>query len=103
MIDKETRKKLKQIKKKEISQLKKQIKKLEFRPCHNDSELKQKDKDIKTLREKTYGLEKEYDMYILETGNIKHSPKARTLFNISRNSTNRSPAVFLFPILSLTR
>ena len=39
--DKDTRKKQKQIKR-EISQLKKQIKKLEFRPCHNDSELKQK-------------------------------------------------------------
>jgi len=68
MIDKETRKKLKQIKK-EISQ----IKKLEFRPCHNDSEQKQKDKDIKTLREKTYELEKENDRYILKAGNIKHS------------------------------
>jgi septal ring factor EnvC (AmiA/AmiB activator) len=72
MIDKETRKKQKQIKK-EISQLKKQIKKLEFRPCHNDSELTQKDKDIKTLSEKTYELEKEHDIYILNAGNIKHS------------------------------
>ena len=72
MIDKETRKKLKQIKK-EKSQLKKQIKKLEFRPCHNDSELKQKDKDIKALRAKTYQLEKEHHMYILKPGNIKHS------------------------------
>jgi len=72
LIDKETRKKLKQIKK-EISQLKKQIKKLEFRPCHNDSELKQKDKDFKILKEKTYGVEKEQDMYILKAGNIKHS------------------------------
>ena len=44
MIDKETRKKRKQIKK-EIRQLKK----LKFRPCHNDSEQKQKDKDIKTF------------------------------------------------------
>ncbi len=72
MIDKETRKKLKQIKK-EKSQLKKQIKKLEFRPCHNDSELKQKDKDIQTLREQTYELQKEQDMYILKAGNTKHS------------------------------
>jgi septal ring factor EnvC (AmiA/AmiB activator) len=72
MIDKETRKKLKQIKK-EISQLEKQIKKLEFRPCQNDSELKQKDKDIKALRTKTYELEKEHHMYILKPGNIKHS------------------------------
>ena len=72
MIDKETQKKLKQIKK-EISQLQKQMKKLEFRPCRNDSELKQKDKDIKALRAKTYKLEKEHHMYILKAGNIKHS------------------------------
>ena len=72
MIDKETRKKLKQIKK-EISQLNKQIKKLEFRPCHNDSGQNQKVRDIKTLREKTYELEKEHDRYILKAGNIKHS------------------------------
>ena len=71
MIDKETRKKLKQIKK-EISQLKKQIKKLEFRPCHNDSDLKQKDKDIKALRAKTYELEKEHHMYILRAGEKNH-------------------------------
>jgi septal ring factor EnvC (AmiA/AmiB activator) len=71
MIDKETQKKLKQIKKK-ISQLQKQMKKLEFRPCHNDSDLKQKDKDIKTLRAKIYALEKEHGRYILRAGNIKH-------------------------------
>ena len=73
MTDKDTQKKLKQIKK-QISQLKKEIKKLEFRPCQNDSDLKQKDKDTKILREKTYELEKEQDMYILKLGNIKHSP-----------------------------
>ncbi len=72
MTDKETRKKLKQIGK-QISQLKKEIKKLEFRTCQNDSDLKQKDKDIQTVREKTYELEKEHDRYILKAGNIKHS------------------------------
>ncbi len=72
MTDKETRKKLKQIKK-QISQLKKQIKKLEFCSCNNDSELKQKDKDIKDLRAKIYQLEKEHHMYILNAGNIKHT------------------------------
>ena len=72
MIDKETRKKLKQIKKK-ISQLKKEIKKIKFRPCQNDSDLKQKDKDIKALRAKTYQLEKEHHMYILNAGNTKHT------------------------------
>ena len=71
MIDKETKKKLKQIKKK-ISQLKKQMKNLEFRPCHNNGELKQKDKDIKALREKVHLLEKEHGRYILKAGNVKH-------------------------------
>jgi septal ring factor EnvC (AmiA/AmiB activator) len=72
MIDKETRKKLKQIKKK-ISQLEKEIKKLTFRPCQNDSDLRQKDKDIKTLRNKVYQLEKEHGSHILRAGNIKHT------------------------------
>ena len=58
---------------KKLSSLNKQIKKPEFHPCHNDSELKQKDKGIKTLREKTYELEKEHDSHILKAGNIKHS------------------------------
>ena len=73
MIDKETRKKRKQIKK-EISQLKKQIKKLEFCPCHNDSELKQKDKGIKTLREKTYELEKKQEYVSPEGWEYKTPP-----------------------------
>jgi TolA-binding protein len=67
MIDKETQKKLKQIKK-QISQLQKEIKRLKFRPCQNDSDLKQKDTDIKTLKGKTYELEKEHDRYILKVG-----------------------------------
>lgn len=71
MIDKETRKRLKQIKK-EIGRLKKQIKKLEIRPCRNDSELKQKEQDIRALNEKVYQLEKEHDSHILKTGKIRH-------------------------------
>lgn len=72
MIDKETQKRLKQIGKK-ISHLEKQIMKLQLRPCHNDSDLKQKDEAIKALREQVHHLEKEQDMYILKSGNIKHS------------------------------
>ena len=71
MIDKKTRKRLKQIEK-EISKLKKETKKVEFRPCHSDLELKQKDEDIKALREKIYQLEKGQDRYILNTGNPTH-------------------------------
>ena len=72
MIDKKTRKKLKQIEK-EISQLQKQIKKLGLRPCRNDSELKQKDEDIKALRKKAYHLEKKHDRYILNAVKTNHS------------------------------
>ena len=71
MIDKETQKKLKQIKK-EISQLQKQMKKLEFRPCHSDTELKHKDKAINAIRERIQQLEKEHGRYFLKTGNVKH-------------------------------
>jgi seryl-tRNA synthetase len=73
MIDKKTSKRLKQIDK-ERSKLKKQIKKLEFRPCHSDFDLRQKDEEIKGLREKDHELEKEHDSYILKTGNMEHSP-----------------------------
>jgi septal ring factor EnvC (AmiA/AmiB activator) len=72
MINKDTQKKLKQIKK-NISLLKKEIKKLTFRPCQNDSDLKQKDKDIQTLRQKIYKLEKQHGRHILSAGNIKHT------------------------------
>ena len=72
MIDKKTQKKMKQIKK-EISQLQKQIKKLEFRPCRNDAELKQKDEDMKALRNKVHQLEKKHDRYILNAGKITHT------------------------------
>jgi peptidoglycan hydrolase CwlO-like protein len=72
MLDKETKKRLKQIEK-EISQLKKQIRKLEFRPCRSDAELNQKEEDTKALQEKISLLEKEHDSHILKTGKIKHS------------------------------
>ena len=73
MIDKETRKRLKQLDK-ERSKLKRQIEKIEFRPCHGDLELKQKDEEIKGLREKDRELEKEHDSYMLKIGNVEHSP-----------------------------
>ena len=78
MIDKETRKRLKQIEK-EISKLKKQIKKAEFRPCQSDLELKQKDEDIKAHRDRINELEKEHDRYILKSGNIEQSPWGLTI------------------------
>ena len=45
--------------------------------------LKQKDKDIKTLRKKTYGMGKEHDRYILKAGNIKQGLWALFLFYLS--------------------
>jgi hypothetical protein len=48
------------------------LKNLEFRPCHNNGELKKKDKDLKTLREKIQQLEKEHGRYILKAGDVKH-------------------------------
>ena len=71
MIDKETRKKLKKIQK-ETDKLNKELKKLEFRPCQNDADLKKKDEDLKSLREKILSLEKEQDRYMLHAGGIEH-------------------------------
>ena len=71
MIDKEAHRKLKKIKK-DINKLQKEIKKLEFRPCQNDAELKEKDDDLQILRQKILSLEKEKDRYILNTGRIRH-------------------------------
>jgi len=72
MIDKETRKRLKKIQK-EINILKKEYKKVEFRPCQNDSDLKRKDDNLKTIMDKICIFEKEQDRYILETGRIRHN------------------------------
>lgn len=71
MVDKATRKKLKQIKK-EIKDLKNEYRKVEFRPCQNDSELFQKDEDLRMLMDKIYALEKEQDRFILDSGRISH-------------------------------
>lgn len=69
MVDKSARKRLKEIKK-EIKRLKKEYRKVEFRPCQNDAELKLKDEDLKKLMEKIYGLEKEQDRFILNSGRV---------------------------------
>jgi len=58
--NKETQKKLKKIKK-DIKLLKKQYRKLEFRPCQNDAELHAKEDDLRDLMDRIYGLEKEQD------------------------------------------
>ena len=58
MFDKEDQKKLKQIEK-GIDALKKKIKKAEFRPCHSDKELKEKEQDFLALRKRMFVLEDE--------------------------------------------
>ena len=67
MTDKATRKRLKKIRK-EIKALKKTYQRIELRPCKNDEELKQKDKDLKGLMERVYELEKEQDRFFLDSG-----------------------------------
>lgn len=69
MLDKETRRKLNRIKK-EIKDLKKRYKKMEFRPCQNDAELKKKDEELKGIMDKIYALEKEQDRFILNSGRL---------------------------------
>jgi chromosome segregation ATPase len=72
MIDKEAKKRLKRIEK-EIKKSKKELHKLELRPCQNDVELQQKEEDLKGLNDKLRDLEKEQDRYILDSGRVKHS------------------------------
>ena len=71
MIDKQTKKKLKNIRK-EIKKLKKNQRKLEFRPCRNDVELREKERDLKALRQRISSLEREQDRCVLNSGNICH-------------------------------
>ena len=54
---------LKQIKK-EIEKLRAEYQKTEFRPCRGDIDLFQKDKDLDSLKEKIYALEKERDVHL---------------------------------------
>ena len=61
---KTTKKKLKKFKK-DIKLLKKQYKKLEFRPCQNDAELSAKENELRTIMNRIYTLEYEQDRMML--------------------------------------
>ena len=61
----ETRKKIKKLKK-DIKELRKLYRKLEFRPCQNDAELIEKESELKSLMDKIYNLENEQDRFILD-------------------------------------
>jgi len=69
MPDKAIQKRLKMMKK-GIKDLKKQYKKVEFRPCQNDAELRVKDEELREIMDKVYALEKEQDRLILDSGRI---------------------------------
>ena len=62
----ETRKKIKKLKK-DIKELRKLYRKLEFRPCQNDAELIEKESELKSLMDKIYNLENEQDRFILDS------------------------------------
>jgi chromosome segregation ATPase len=68
---KATRERLKKLKK-EIKSLKTQYKKMEFRPCQNDAELREKEEDLRNLMERIYSLENEQDRFILNASRISN-------------------------------
>ena len=49
---------------KEIEKLRAEYQKTEFRPCHGDIDLFEKDKDLDSLKDKIYALEKELDAHL---------------------------------------
>ena len=71
MLDKDSQKKLKQIQK-EISNLAKVRQTLEFRPCLGDSDLMQKEEDLRVFRQKMLTLEKDRDQFVFNASGVKH-------------------------------
>ena len=64
MTNKKSKEKtVKQIQK-EIEKLRAEYQKTEFRPCHGDLDLFQKDKDLGLLKDQIYALEKEKDAHL---------------------------------------
>lgn len=70
MVDRTTRKTLKKIQK-DVNRLKKELMKIELRPCHGDADLKKKDEDISVLKREIYQLEKEANRYVLYVSGIR--------------------------------
>ncbi len=62
MLDKDGRKRLKEIEK-ELRDLEKEFKKMELRPCQNDAELIAKEKDLKAYMDRILDLEKQRDRF----------------------------------------
>jgi len=63
MPDKKAKKKIKELNKK-IKELEKAFQGLQIRPCKGDKDLKQRDVDLRTLREQIYAVERERDSLI---------------------------------------
>ena len=67
MPDKKTKQKIKKLNK-ELQELEKAYHRMEMRPCKGDKELKQKDIDLRLLREQIHALEIEQDSLIYTWG-----------------------------------
>lgn len=66
LSEKETRRKLKEFKK-DIKLLKKEYRKLEFRPCQNDAELHAKEDELNDIMDRIYKLENKQDRFMLDS------------------------------------
>ena len=58
---------------KEIAQLKKELKKIELRPCKGDADIKRKDEEVIMLKKDIYELEKEANQYAIFVAGIRSS------------------------------
>ena len=63
MTDKKTKKKVKELNKK-MKELEKAFQRMQICPCKGDKDLKQREVDLRTLREQIYALERERDYLI---------------------------------------
>lgn len=50
---------------KELYRLKDLLKKIELRPCHGDSDLRQKEEEVRMLKREIYDIEKETNKYAI--------------------------------------
>ena len=62
----ETQNKINKLKK-NIKELRKVYRRLEFRPCQSDAELMAKELELDSLMDRIYNLESEQDRYILDS------------------------------------
>ena len=63
MVTKLNKKKVKQLKK-QVNELKRKLQKMEIRPCQGDADLKEREKDVKALKDQIFSLENESDRYL---------------------------------------